>query len=433
MAKYLIGLLLLTGSVLAQEQQSDDLWAEMDNWEEQEVSPFSWAGFAEVALGRRLQRDDVIGRNTTLQDARVQLKSDYLLSSSKVSFRGDLYYDGVKNQLESQIRELYWQGNLGFLGTMGRHFDLKAGQQVLTWGTGDYLFLNDLFSKDYQSFFAGRDDDYLKAPSLSVKLSGYSTLVNFDVVITPEFEPDNGINGEYFSYFSPSTGTLIADEFSVLDSNLPDEPEYAIRLYGTLAGTELALYGYKGYSKLPQGADVQGNPRYSELTVSGFSAVRPIGAGIGKLEYAFYDGEDTFGNDPFTANDQSRLLIGYEQELIANLTGSLQWYTEFNHDYAALVANSLWPQYEDEERRHVLTTELRYLALQQTLTLQLFNFYSPSDNDGYLRLRGTYSPTDRWQISGGVNGFYGDETYTFYSQFKDGSNVYLAFRYFFEE
>lgn len=433
MFKSIAASVLLGLCLSASGQTNDDLWAEMDDWEEQETSPFSWAGFTELAIGRRFKSDDVIGQNTTLQDARLQLQGDYVLWSSKLSFRGDLYYDGVKEGLESQIREWYWQGNLGFLGAAGNHFDVKAGQQVLTWGTGDYLFLNDLFPKDYQSFFAGRDDDYLKAPSLSVKLSGYFEFANFDVVITPEFEPDNGINGEYFSYFSPMPGTLIADEFSVLDSNIPDDPEYAVRIYGTLAGTELALYGYKGYTKLPAAADALGNPRYSDLTVTGFSAVRPMGAGIGKLEYAFYDGDDTTGAAPFIPNDQSRLLVGYEQELVSNLMGSVQWYTEFNHDYAALIANSFWPQYEDEKRRHVVTTELRYLALQQTLTLQLFNFYSPTDNDGYLRLRGTYSPTDRWQISAGVNGFYGDETYTFYSQFKDGSNLHLAFRYFFEE
>ena len=70
----------------------------------------------------------------------------------------DAWYDGVKHQREFQIRELAWQGNLAALGQWGNAFDLKIGQQVLTWGTGDYVFLNDLFPKDYQSFFSGRDD-----------------------------------------------------------------------------------------------------------------------------------------------------------------------------------------------------------------------------------------------------------------------------------
>ena len=46
----------------------------------------------------------------------------------------------------------------------GASTDVSIGRQVITWGTGDLVFLNDLFPKDFVSFFAGRDDDYLKAP-----------------------------------------------------------------------------------------------------------------------------------------------------------------------------------------------------------------------------------------------------------------------------
>jgi hypothetical protein len=84
------------------------------------------------------------------------------------------------------------------LGEWSQQFDIKVGQQILTWGTGDYVFLNDLFAKDFQSFFAGRDDDYLKAPSLSLKVSGFFDLANVDFVVTPKFTPDTYINGDYF-------------------------------------------------------------------------------------------------------------------------------------------------------------------------------------------------------------------------------------------
>ncbi|HCL11889.1 MAG TPA: hypothetical protein DHW66_06800 [Alteromonas sp.] len=72
-----------------------------------------------------------------------------------------------------------------------------------------------------------------------------------------------------------------------------------------------------------------------------------------------------------------------------------------------------------------------YRALRQTLTLNWFNFYSPTDSDGYMKFRATYSPVDEWQINGGANLFYGDEPHTFYSQFNDASNVYASFRYFY--
>ena len=42
---------------------------------------------------------------------------------------------------------------------------------MLTWGTGDLLFINDLFPKNWKSLAIGRDDEYLKDPSGAVKAS----------------------------------------------------------------------------------------------------------------------------------------------------------------------------------------------------------------------------------------------------------------------
>ena len=429
--------ILYSGESTAQEAQTSgdewDAWDEFDEFEEnEEVSSFTWAGFGEIALGQRLSSDPAINTDKTLRDLRVQLQADYTLEASTLTFRGDLYYDGVLDSVEVQIREAAWQGNLAFLGDWGSKFDAKIGQQVLTWGTGDYVFLNDMFPKDYQSFFAGRDDEYLKAPSLSAKLSGYFDWVNVDLVVTPQFEPDNGITGEYFSFFNPQFGMNVAPAFDVLERNEPDDAEWALRMYKTVGQTELAFYGYRGYNKTPMAADEQGLPLYSRLNVWGASAVKPLGPGLAKFEYAYHDAmEDGDGTNPLVPNSQHRLLVGYEQELVANLTGSVQWYAEHIVDHDALLANSYWPQYEQEESRHVVTTQLMYRALRQTLTLNWFNFYSPTDSDGYMKFRATYSPVDEWQINGGANLFYGDEPHTFYSQFNDASNVYASFRYFY--
>ena len=158
--------------------------------------------------------------NSTLRDARVQLRADYALDSSSISSKADVWYDGVTSSWESQLRELAWQGSLSSIlpsalvgtGDWASAFDIKVGKQVLTWGTGDYLFLNDLFPKDYQSFFAGREDEYLKAPSNALKVSGYTDIANVDLVVTL-VEPDIGITGKYFLY--SLTDEKIAPSFSV--------------------------------------------------------------------------------------------------------------------------------------------------------------------------------------------------------------------------
>lgn len=400
----------------------------------------SLSGFAEIAIGNRFSSDPALDTRSTLRDARIQLRSDYKLPTSSFSGKVDFWYDGVKRQWESQVRELAWQGSLSsvFSGadvdgpTWAQAFDLKIGRQVLTWGTGDYVFLNDLFPKDYQSFFAGRDDEYLKAPSTAVKLSGYFNIANIDLVYMPEFEPDIGITGEVFSFYNPQAKLNVAPAFTVSDQNRPNNSELALRIYRNIAGVEFAAYGYRGFTKQPTAFDENGQPRYSKMNAFGTSAVTPLGKGIANAEYVFYNSiEDVDGTNPFIANDQSRFLLGYSQELVPNVMGAVQWYTEYTHDSEGLDRLFDTPESVQEKYRHWVTTRLTWMALRQTLTLNGFLFYSPSDDDGYLKTTITYSPTDKWQIRGGFNLFKGNQPFTFWGQFEDASNAYVAYRYFF--
>lgn len=403
-----------------------------DDSEEASSSTNPITGFVEVAYGQRINSDPALDRPQTLADTRVQMQWEYDLESSTVKSRADLYYDAVKHNTELQIRELYWQGALTGLGDWGANFDAKIGQQVLTWGAGDYLFLNDMFPKDWQSFFSGRDDEYLKAPSFSAKISGYFDWFNFDFVVTPRFTPDNYINGEYYSFFSPQAGQNIAPEFVVADENRPTNAEYALRIFKTFDSTEVALYGYKGHTPRPEGADELGRPKFHDINVYGFSVVHPLGPGIAKFEYAYQDAlDDPSGDDPLVKNSMTKVLVGYEQELYTNLTGSIQWYTERIHQHDDLVRTSPWPQFEQEKVRNVITTRVIYQALRQTLTLNLFSFYSPSEKDGYTKFRASYSPVDDWSLSSGFNVFHGEDKHTFFKQLEDASNVYLSFRYFY--
>lgn len=412
------------------ESEWDDANWEEDEQESESRNPVT--GFMELAYSRRLNSDPALARPQTLSDARVQVQWTYDLNSSSIKSRADLYYDGVKHNTEVQIRELAWQGSLSGLGEWGSHFDAKIGQQVLTWGTGDYLFLNDLFPKDWQSFFSGRDDEYLKAPSLSAKISGYFDWFNFDFIVTPRFKPDNYINGEYYSFFSPQAAQNVAPEFGVPSKNRPTNADYAVRFFKSFDSTEVALYGYSGYTPLPDGADTFGRPKFNNINVYGFSVVRPLGDGIAKLEYARQNAlDDQNGNNPLVKNSMTKVLIGYEQELYPNLTGSVQLYTERTHNHKALITASPSPQFEQSKVRNVVTTQVIYRALRQTLTLNLFNFYSPTDDDGYMRFRASYSPIDDWSLSSGFNLFYGEKEHTFFNQFEDASNAYVSFRYFY--
>jgi len=112
----------------------------------------------------------------------------------------------------------------------------------LNWGDlrvkgdvfGDLIFINDLFPKDWNSFFIGRDNEYLKAPSDAVKVSLFGEWANLDVVYTPQFDPDRYIDGSQLSYWSSPMGSLAGDN-AIVHTDRPDrwfrDDEIAARLY----------------------------------------------------------------------------------------------------------------------------------------------------------------------------------------------------------
>lgn len=412
-----------------QDNEQDDEWAD-EQW--QEESPWQFSGFTELAYGGFTQNNEVIGTNQSLAEARARLELNYSHQNFDITASGDLLFDQVTDKTQWSTRELT------ISASPFSALDLKIGRQVLTWGTGDYLFLNDMFAKDWQSFFSGRDDEYLKAPSNSMRLTSYYSDVTFDFVWTASFTPDNYLTGERFSFYSPAAGGNVApDEHFIVETT--NSSQYSARVSTTMAGVEYALYGYHGYWTTPVGqgfSDIStiensANSYYyfPKLTTWGASALTPLANGIFNAEFAYYDSrEDKGGDNPFIANSQIKALIGYEQEVAKNLTASVQYYLEKTLDYQALKANYPFPETLVDEHRHLLTLRLRYSAMQQNLTLNFFSFYSPSDKDAYIKPSVNYRYSDSLSFAAGANIFFGNEAHTFFGQHQDNSNAWLRAR-----
>ncbi|MGB0467680.1 MAG: DUF1302 family protein [Pontibacterium sp.] len=403
-----------------------DEW-DNDGWDEEESSQAQWHGFVETALGFRVQEDSTQPDNeNTLADARVQLEVSDYIGESRYSIKADLYADGVEHGMKADLREALLDLS------PQESLDLRLGQQVMTWGTGDLLFINDMFPKDWVSYFAGRDDQYLKAPSVSAKASYYNPAASVDLVWTPIFTSDRFIDGERFSYFSPMAGQQISAHLVPLD---PDETfengELAIRVHGNREGTEWALYGYRGFWKRPNAMTSAGEAYFSRLDTLGGSLRGNMAGGIANLELGWYEGKDDNGSNPLIPNDQLRVLVGYERELISKLTATAQYYLEWTQDYEALKANDGDSPYRPDEKRHLLTLRLTYRAMQDNLTFSWFNYWSPSDEDVFMRPSVSYRLDDNTAVVVGANLFSGNKAHTFFGQFEDASSIYARLRYSF--
>ena len=424
-AALLLALLLDSAVTLAQQ----DDWEEWDDdaWEEPAEQGLEWHGFVEGAYGTRWNADPQVGRRRTLGDARARLETGWASEELAFEFKGEVWYDAVSEEIEGELRDL----TLAF--SPASNLDLKLGRHVLTWGTGDLLFLNDLFPKDWVSFFAGRDNEYLKAPSNAIRGTWYTDAVNVDMVWTPVFEPDNYLTGERFSFFSPLAGMRVAPH-PPLDGVEPartlDNGEFSVRLFKNVRGTEYAAYAHRGFFKQPSDFTEPLMPGFAPLSALGASVRRPLFSGLFNAEAVYYASrDDRSGTNPAVPNDQVRFLAGFEREALANFTVGFQYYVEWTLDHDALIANSPTPEFEPDEFRHVLTNRLTYRMSQDKLTLSMFTFYSPSDDDYFLRPIVSYRHSDQWAMTGGINLFGGESDRTFFGQFEDNSNVYFRVRF----
>ncbi|MDY6823697.1 MAG: hypothetical protein SWH68_07890 [Thermodesulfobacteriota bacterium] len=407
---------------------------------DEEKFPFSGVGFWEARGGRRFH-EDPWQQDTSIGEIRLQLDGTRRYGNTSVNLTIDGVFDSVADDNDIFLNQgKGWidlrQANVAF--TPLPFMDMKLGRQILTWGTGDLLFINDNFPKDWVSFFIGRDTEYLKAPSDAVKASVFTDLVNLDLVYTPQFDPDRYISGERLSYYNTGFGRL-AGRDAVVETDRPDEvfddEEVAARLYRTIGGYELALYYYHGFWKSPAGQTVFGKAAFPGLTVIGGSARGVVLGGIGNIEVGYKDSrDDDEGRNPLVRNSEWRFLAGYEKDLTIisdDLTMGVQYYLERMDDYDDYEATLPAGMPKKDENRHVITTRITKLLMQQTLTLSLFAYYSPSDEDGYLRPRIDYKLTDDWQIGAGGNIFKGDKDHTFFGQLEKNSNVYAMVRYSF--
>src|SRR3990172_7415604 len=122
---------------------------------------------------------------------RVELSGDTAKGNLSFLFKGDLFHDAVANKMDGIVSE-------GYLDYSRPRFDLRLGRQIVTWGVGDLLFINDVFPKDWSAFFSGRPLEYLKVGVDAAKLHVATPALNAELVVIPFFRPDELPGSERF-------------------------------------------------------------------------------------------------------------------------------------------------------------------------------------------------------------------------------------------
>jgi len=394
-------------------------------------------GFLQGLYGARADIANPTATEYPASETRLQLRLEEYGDNAEVFGRMDFFYDAADSaRYEWELREGYLKFRLG------SRFDFKIGRQVLTWGTGDLIFINDVFAKDYRSFFVGRDDQYLKAPQTALRTEFYAGRYGLTLVVIPRFEPNRLPTGRKLSYFNPmvTPGGAIVGEGFFFDPPLPeariDNSELALRLSRPVGNFNASLYVYRGFYKNPLGAEplFGGSgmviPVYPRLNLYGASIRGVIAGGVLWLEGGFLDSRrDPDGDDPLMPNSSATGLFGFERQIATNLTVNLQWQADFLFDHDKFASMQPPGLFVRDELRHLLTSRVTKLLLDENLTLSGFMFYSPSDEDAYLRASASYKYTDELTLAIGGNLFAGRHPNTEFGQFQKNDNAYLKVTY----
>lgn len=378
-------------------------------------------GFVEAGYGAQV--DPPEGSDFTLQELRTQLQfADY---SDKGEFFAsiDVLHDQVLpgNEVSLGVREAW----LKFLAFDDR-LEVKAGRQALNWGTGDLLFANDLFGKDWNSFFIGRKDPYLKVPTDAFRVNLRRLPVGVDLVYIPRFTADILPDPMRLPMEFPVPPGMIFAGVEEPRGEFGDG-EVALRLYRRLGAGTASLYAYKGYTSTPEAARVDSSGTlmtayHPELRAYGASMRGSLAGGVYWAEGVYRDIPDNRdGADPMLPVERADLIVGYERSFGEAASWELQYYGAFElEDRPGLEATD----------RHLVTLRLEKRWLDETLHLSLFAFHSPDDEDGHVRPYLAYDYTDEIQLTVGANVFYGDPG-TLFGDLDEGDNLYARMRYSF--
>lgn len=360
----------------------------------------------------RLRLDLSVWSENTAAEARVKL---------------DGTHDSVAGEFDIDLREAY-------IDYSADKLDLRVGRQIATWGVGDLLFINDVFPKDWVSFFSGRPLEYLKLGVDGARVNYSTSALSIELMIVTDFRPDTLPTPRRFFLHDNFSG--VADRIQVHPDTGLDNPEVALRMYRRIRGFDASAYAYRGYwrspGQIPDDYDVptQVTHFYPALSVYGISAQGQVMGGVLSLEGGYYDSrDDNAGINPAIANSEARFLLGYQRQLSEDFTIGVQYYAEVMMDFDAYERTLPNASTARDRYRDIITLRLTRFYGHQTWMLSLFAFYSPAEQDYLLQPNVHYKVSDAFSATLGANLFGGEKRTTFLGQFDRNDNLYMTLRY----
>ncbi len=374
---------------------------------------------ASLRLGSKAECVILQACRTMVNEQRLQVLAEWQpLESVGISVRADALNDAAIGATRLLAREAYLDYR------MSSQVSVRAGRQVITWGVGDYLFVNDIFPKNYDAFFTGKPFDHMKEAVDGIKLNAFAGDTELEFVLARPRQ-DAAPAGERFIATAMPAGVPVTSA----DGRGGD---VALRLARKFGRWDAAVYAARYRSRdAGMSATGAGLLRESVLTRhAGASATGNIGSGVVLAEIAYSKSDVKAGGmNPFMPGERFKALLGYSREVGQDLNVILQYHHEAELDYDAYRA-ALAPAVVAVDR----IQQTAYLRVQkrmfhQTLGLGI-QLFASFDGGKYANPFVSYSIADGLNLEAGANVFDGPAT-SRYGMMRHDKNVYASLRYSF--
>ncbi|MFB6346184.1 MAG: hypothetical protein ABEK50_10480 [bacterium] len=356
-------------------------------------------GFVEPSYGVRYSKDGPI------EDRNALLETRAILEGQWYGKRGEsLNLRVLANQAHNRDGDVDVREGSIFV-PLSPSWELTAGRQIMSWAPAQYEFINDRFAKDYKSFFIGRDLEFLKAPNDAVKLSRFGDIVNANLVLVPQFDPDRTPTGLDVPVYHPGQRQLVDTDSAptgMRPADSPDEGEVHLRLYKTMGRWEVAAYGYRGFTGTPVGW-MNNRTFHPEMSSGGFSARGPLKGAIVWLEGGYdHIRHDLSGDTTGVPPDRGHLLVGGRYRTGPRVNYMLQatWARQFDGDVYRDLLSTDHPDSDRDRFRFQAATTRTYW--EDRLEVELRGFLGTTEEDWHVRATTAYEWSDAVNITLGT-------------------------------
>lgn len=442
--------MLLYGLSFAQELKQERFWERLDTngYIRGEVYTPAWAKEeSKTSLGCTVQLDSGLYFNNFL--------------TGFIALRNRLYDINHDSTSDFDLRE-------GYFNFQGGWFDIRAGQQIVSWGKADGINPTDnLCAKDRTIFSSETDDQRLGTVAGTADL--YLGNFNLTGVWQPIFE-ESKLLGPFIpeKIEVPVDNPLMPslcfsrDDIIILDPSVParniSNSSLALKCSATLRHLDISASYFYGYSVRPDYIFCPPTKQINILTVKQkFSRIHAIGADFslaadplmirGEGAYVITDFDKK--KNPGLRQSYLHMVVGPEWECSGDLVFGAQYGIKYVPGFKSIEEVFENPQdMEDVFRREVaklnrvfhrqdrrynslVTFRSSYYLFQKTLLLGINLVYHLEKDEYRLRPKIVYDLNDRLTVTAAADLFFGPDNTQFDMTGKYFNQIFLELKYSF--